>query len=82
MEDCCLARQDVEDARRELQTWWPDLDHNMPLYDLIRQAREREREAWKIIHPIAEELRIYADVYGNDVSLALELRRLADLLDP
>jgi hypothetical protein len=82
VESCCLAKQELEDARRELQTWWPDLDFAMPLYDLIRQARERERTAWKIIHPIAEELRIYADVYDNDVSLAVELRRLADLLDP
>lgn len=82
MEHCCLSRQELEDARRELQTWYPDLDYAMPLYDLIRQVRDHERAAWTVVHPIAEELRIYADVYDNDVSLAVELRRLADLLDP
>ena len=78
---CCLSKQEVEDARRELQTWYPDLDHEMPLFDVIRQAREHEKSAWNILHPIAEELRLYADE-EYDSRLAIELRRIAEQIDP
>ena len=78
---CCFSKQEAEDARRELQMWYPDLDYGMPLYDLIRQAREHEKTAWNVLHPIAEELRIIADE-GFDSPYVINLRRLADLLDP
>jgi len=78
---CCKTRQELDDARRELNGCWAGLNWDHPLYDVIRQVRDIERAKWTVLEPVAQELRAMAEGI-RESHLAPMLRRLADQLDP